>query len=236
MYENISKTKQTKTNFNLIPFETKEIWISKTIDFLYQTIQEKLSSSADSPLHILLSGGNTPIPIYKRFSELDLPWYRIHFWLADERCVSKNDIQRSETEIRKALGSKILDKSVFHSIPEGDPISVAKLLEAEVENIPEFIVSFLGIGEDGHTASLFPGFEIGETSSSPNVLAVYNSPKPPSERISLSVNCINRSEHIVFLAAGPNKKSILEQVMSGKDLPASKVRGRESSQIFFCME
>lgn len=236
MIEYNSKSNRTLMENSLYSFETREKWVSDTLHFFFKTIQEKLSLSSNSFAHVILSGGNTPIPIYRKFSTLNLPWHRVHFWLADERCVSKDDPDRSETEIKKVLGDRVLKAAIFHSFPEGDPATVANIFEEELKDVTEFTISFLGIGEDGHTASLFPGFNIGEGESSQNILPIYNSPKPPAERVSLSLHCINRSEHVIFLVNGPKKKEIINQVMSGKDFPAAKVHGKLSSQIFFCME
>ncbi|TGL10906.1 6-phosphogluconolactonase [Leptospira meyeri] len=204
--------------------------------FFLKTIQAELVISPNDVIHIVLSGGNTPLPLYRKFSELDLPWEKIHFWLADERCVQKNNPDRSENEIRKALGDWILNRATFHSVPEGDPGSVAKQMEGEVKKISHFTFSILGIGEDGHIASLFPGFDIGVEPASPNMIPVYNSPKPPSNRVSLSLHCINRSEHILFLVKGHAKEKIISDLLFGADLPATKAQGRKSSQIFFCAE
>ncbi|TGM31726.1 6-phosphogluconolactonase [Leptospira biflexa] len=236
MIDNNPDSNRFENEISFYSFETKEEWISETLQFFSKMIQEKISLPSDSPFHIILSGGNTPLPIYRRFSTLELPWQRIHFWLADERCVSKNDPDRSETEIKKALGDSILKSAIFHSLPEGDPTYVANYFEEQVKSISNYTISFLGIGEDGHIASLFPGFDIGESDSSPNILPVYNSPKLPVNRVSLSLQCINRSEHVIFLVTGPSKKKIVDQVIEGKNLPATKVKGRKSSQIFFCME
>ncbi|MGV3665387.1 MAG: 6-phosphogluconolactonase [Leptospira bouyouniensis] len=226
----------SKNQISFYRFESKEVWISETLKFFNKTIQDKISIHSQSEIHIILSGGNTPLPIYRRLSTLELPWQQMHFWLADERCVSKTDSFRSEQEIKKALGDSILSRAFFHSLPEGDPDFVANYFEEQIKNISNFTISFLGIGEDGHIASLFPNFEIGENDFSPNVLSVYHSPKPPANRVSLSLNCLNRSEHVVFLVNGSNKMKIVDQVMSGEELPATKVKGRKSSQIFFCME
>ncbi|PJZ86294.1 6-phosphogluconolactonase [Leptospira harrisiae] len=221
---------------DFVAFQNTEVWLSESLNFFSKTIKAEFSFSPDDPLHIILSGGNTPLPFYRKLSELNLPWNKIHFWLADERCVLRSNPERSEVEIKRAIGDKILSLATFHSIPEGDPGSVAEQMEGELKKVTHFVFSILGIGADGHTASLFPGFDIGSDLTAPNMIAVYNSPKPPANRVSLSLHCINRSAHVLFLTKGQDKKKIIEAVLLGADLPATKVQGNKSSQIYFCME
>ncbi|XDD45060.1 6-phosphogluconolactonase [Leptospira sp. WS39.C2] len=221
---------------NLVTFNSSEIWTNESLDFFERTILEELTDSIDGELHIILSGGNTPIPIYKRFSELDLPWDKFHFWLADERCVPFAHEDRTEPVIKNVLGSYITSLSKFHSIPEKEPITAAKSMDQVLKAIPKFHFAFLGIGEDGHTASLFPGYQLEDNSNDLDMIPIFESPKPPRERVSLSVKCINRSNHILFLTKGNGKMEILKEVMNGAELPVNLVRGKKSSQIYFCTE
>lgn len=204
---------------------------SKVLLFI-ESLQKSDSKSED--VHWLLSGGLTPIPLYRKFRELNFIWSRMHFWLADERCVEKSSDDSNERVIKEAIGHEILSKAVFHSYPDGNPNDSALTYGKLLRNVKEFNMSILGIGEDGHTASLFPGNYLGEYEDSPDVIAVFDSPKPPAERMSLSVNRINKSRNILFLATGDSKKRIVESVRS-RDLrfPASYIHGIERTEIFF---
>jgi 6-phosphogluconolactonase len=216
-------------------------WLSSVLFTIQQSIgamKTGIDSNTEKPsspqVHILLSGGATPIPVYQKFCELDLPWSNIHFWLADERCVPKSHPDSNEKSIKEALGNKILNQATFHSIPETYPIESARSYSEMLKGIADFDLSILGIGEDGHTASLFPGYDLGASPNSPDAIPVLNSPKPPKEWVSLSLNRINRSKRVIFLVTGEKKKEIVDAV-SNRDpkYPASLVQGTDSTEIFY---
>ena len=87
----------------------------------------------------------------------------------------------------------------------------------------------LGMGEDGHTASLFPGQVWGETEDSPDALPIDTAPKPPPERVSLSAARLNRSARVWFLITGPSKRHALRRWESGEALPVTVVQGRQET-------
>lgn len=213
-----------------------EEWKSAVIASIFQTLRKKNSYDDSTGYHIILSGGNTPIPIYELFKNLDLPWQKIHFWMADERCVSKTHLDSNEKAIKEALGMDILENATFHPIAEGNPKESAALYSNLLKSIAFFDIGILGIGEDGHTASLFPSNDLGITIDSPDAIPVFNSPKPPKERVSLSLNCINRCKNILFLVAGECKRNIADAILK-KDpkYPASLVHGLESREIYYSL-
>ncbi|MCG6152958.1 6-phosphogluconolactonase [Leptospira bandrabouensis] len=193
------------------------------------------NQESDAKFHILLSGGNTPLPIYRNFQRLNLNWSNFHIWLADERCVDLQDSERSETMIKKSLGDPILCQAKFHSPGTGNPTQMASEYNRQLVANEKFDLAILGIGEDGHTASLFPENDLGQNSSSADVLPIYNSPKFPKERISLSLNKINQSNHVLFLVSGNGKKEIIQKIKAGYVCPATKVQGRYSTKVFYCI-
>jgi 6-phosphogluconolactonase len=97
-----------------------------------------------------------------------------------------------------------------------------------------FDLVLLGIGQDGHAASLFPGNNLGEDVNSPSVLGIDNSPKPPYKRISLSINRLSKSRVIYFLVKGLDKKDIIENYLNGDILPCSMIRGKNETMIHYC--
>lgn len=205
------------------------------------TILEKIESYLiqyiqDDKIHILLSGGNSPLPIYKGFADMHVPWKKVNFWLADERSYPKGHPERNETMVKEALGTDILKLSEFHSFSYSNPEDMAKEYEAKLMGVSMFHLAILGIGEDGHTASLFPGNELGESDSAPNLIPVFNSPKPPPERVSLSIKRINHTKHILFLVSGDSKQKIVDGVLKGDDLPATRVSGINTTEIFYLTE
>jgi len=95
-----------------------------------------------------------------------------------------------------------------------------------LKDVADFDVVLLGIGEDGHTASLFPDHDWGDAPGSPDVLAVHAAPKPPPERVSLSVTRLSRSRCVWFIVTGTGKREALLRWKSGEMLPVSAVRGK----------
>ncbi|EMY69554.1 glucosamine-6-phosphate isomerase/6-phosphogluconolactonase [Leptospira vanthielii serovar Holland str. Waz Holland = ATCC 700522] len=156
--------------------------------------------------------------------------------MADERSYPKGHPDRNETMVKEALGTGILKLSEFHSFSSDNPEDMVKEYEVKLIGVSMFQLAILGIGEDGHTASLFPGNELGLSPEAPDLLAVYNSPKPPSERVSLSIKKINLSNHILFLVSGKSKQEIVDRVLKGEDLPATKVKGIKTTEMFFLTE
>ncbi|TGM44525.1 6-phosphogluconolactonase [Leptospira biflexa] len=223
-------------SINLITYQSETEWVSESLAFFHRTILNEISEAKDEDIHVIVSGGNSPIPLYRRFFELNLPWEKFHFWLADERCVPYAHSDRSETNIKSAIGSLVLNRANFHSIPEGEPKAIAEFMNEIIKKIPSFHFTILGIGEDGHIASIFPGENSNKQLEPNDMIPIYNSPKPPKKRVSLSIGCINRSNHILFLTKGNGKKNILEEVKKGTELPANLVFGKKSSQIYFCTE
>ncbi|TGK51924.1 6-phosphogluconolactonase [Leptospira kanakyensis] len=208
-----------------------------SISAIIQKIESYLIKyNQDSRIHILLSGGNTPLPIYKRFVDLNIPWEKVNFWLADERSYPKDHPERNETMVKEALGTGVIELSEFQSFSSDNPEDMAKEYEAKLVSVSIFHLAILGIGEDGHTASLFPGNKLGESDSEANVIPVFNSPKAPSERVSLSIKRINDSKHILFLVSGDSKQKIVDRVLKGDDLPAARVSGRKTTEILYLRE
>jgi 6-phosphogluconolactonase len=89
--------------------------------------------------------------------------------------------------------------------------------------VREFDLVLLGLGEDGHTAGLFPGHEWGTAPHAPDVLAVFDSPKPPQQRVSLSAARLSRTREVLFLVAGESKRTAAERWRAGERLPAAAI-------------
>lgn len=194
---------------------------------------------------VALSGGKTPVRFYGRLAGHDevLPWRKIHIFLVDERFVP-HDHQDSN---RRMLTETLLDKI---SIPEGNIHLIqtgqgsleisAQEYERELERFfnvsagqfPVFDLILLGLGEDGHTASLFPGTEALEESR--HLVAAVALNEERHHRITLTLPVINHSKHVVFLVAGRRKAVILEKVIRDGDpaLPASRVNPEKGEILF----
>jgi 6-phosphogluconolactonase len=111
-----------------------------------------------------------------------------------------------------------------HAIPaELGALEAARLYAETLRTVGGFDLVLLGLGEDGHTASLFPGHEWGTASGSPDVLAVFDAPKPPPQRVSLSAARLGRARQVMFLVGGKSKHRAVAEWRTGKNIPARAI-------------
>lgn len=215
-------------------------------------VQERLGEvlAVRDEAHLCLTGGTIAAEVYRQLaaSMLDvggsgtsspLPaeaWSRVHLWWGDERFVSAHDADRNDEAAMLALGPAIWDRAVRHpmpALPDGAAADGAALDEAAVRYAAEvadvtFDLCLLGMGPDGHVASLFPGHP--ELAATDPAVAVRNSPKPPPERISLTFPVINRSSQVWLVAAGAEKAAAAAEAQRpGSALPAAQVAGSETT-------
>jgi 6-phosphogluconolactonase len=185
--------------------------------------------------HLALSGGTTPAGTYRALRLAD--WSRVEIWFADERCVGPSDPQSNYL----MAGETLLDHApgaLVHRI-EGElgaeraAAAYQELLRERVGGeVPVLDVVVLGIGEDGHTASLFPGFPQLRARGSA-CLAVHDSPKPPPDRVTLSLEVLDAARAIVLLASGAGKADALSRALGEADpaVPASLIAGERLTVI-----
>jgi 6-phosphogluconolactonase len=183
---------------------------------------------------IVLAGGETPQPVYARLARYANDWSRWHVYFGDERCLPRGDAERNDTRAREAWLDQVpIPRGQIHTIPAelgADAAAAAyyRLLTAE----PPFDLALLGLGEDGHSASLFPGRNHRGAPATPDVVAVHDAPKPPAERVSLSLPRLSRSERIAVLAFGSSKRAALQKLRDGEDLPVNQLRPLAGIDIF----
>jgi 6-phosphogluconolactonase len=182
--------------------------------------------------HIALNGGSTPRPVYERLPKLLPDWSAVHVWFGDERCLPPDHEESNFRLARETLiaGAGIPDDHVHRMRGELGPDEGARAYAAELgehldlddDGLPILDVVHLGLGPDGHTASLFPHHESLEVSASATI-AEHASPKPPPERISLSLGCLNAARRRVLHTVGENKRPAVERVLAEPDpgTPAS---------------
>jgi 6-phosphogluconolactonase len=175
---------------------------------------------------IALAGGTTPRDVYAKLRTVDADWPRWHAYFGDERCVPRDDAGRNNRMAGDAwLDHVAIPRGQVHVIPaELGPAAAAFAYANTLRAIGEFDLVLLGLGEDGHTASLFPGQDWGAAPGSPSVLAVTNAPKPPPQRVSLSAARLSRSRQVLFMVAGESKREAFERWQERGDIPASAIR------------
>lgn len=175
---------------------------------------------------IVLAGGNTPRAIYHKLQHCQTDWSRWHVYFGDERCLPVGDPDRNDSMAHSTLLDHIpIPAQNIHAIPAQLPTTQCIAdYSAALENVGEFDLVLLGIGEDGHTASLFPHHDWGTTESAPELLAISDAPKPPSHRISLSAKRLGKARNVWFIVAGENKREVLLRWQAGEKIPASAIQ------------
>lgn len=171
--------------------------------------------------HIALSGGRTPRAAYRRLGPLLPRWDGVHVWFADERCVEPDDPDSNARLVRETLNAP---GAVVHRIHgELGAEAAAHAYERELGEIVLDAV-LLGLGEDGHTASLFPGAAALDAAG--RVAAVHGAPKPPPDRVTLTRATIDGARSRILLVTGADKAPALAATLGdpSADVPASLIR------------
>lgn len=190
--------------------------------------------TARGAFRIVLAGGRTPLAVYAQLAATRQDWARWQVYFGDERCLPIGDAGRNDTAARAALLARVaIPEENIHCIPaQLGPQEGAARYAALLRSVDTFDLVLLGLGEDGHTASLFPGQALGERAGSPEVLAVRNAPKPPAERVSLSAARLSRAHHVLFLVTGTDKRAAVAAWRGGRDIPARHVAPRTGVDVF----
>ena len=175
--------------------------------------------------HLVVAGGGTPQAAYALLPQWGGDWQCWHIYHGDERCLPPEDAERNSLMLEKTWLSKVsIPARQIHHIPAERGAEAAARDYATALPAHAFDLVLLGVGEDGHTASLFPGHDWGEAIDAPDVLAVFDAPKPPPERVSLSARRLSRAEVVLFLVAGAGKREAVKAWRGGVTLPAAAIR------------
>ncbi|MCX7185012.1 MAG: 6-phosphogluconolactonase [Nitrosospira sp.] len=175
--------------------------------------------------HLVLSGGETPREIYRQLRTAHSEWSAWHIYFSDERCLPPTDANRNSCMAGEAwLDHVPIPVTQVHIIPaELGANQAARIYAETLRTVGMFDVVLLGLGEDGHTASLFPDREWGSAPDAPDTLAVLDAPKPPPQRVSLSAARLSRSQQVIFLVAGESKRKAMAEWRNGKNIPAQAI-------------
>ena len=171
---------------------------------------------------IVLAGGTTPKQVYRLLANAKGDWHKWQLYLGDERCLPYEDNERNSYMIQQTFLNKVgFPDSNIHFIPAELGASKAALAYSQVVHFAlPFDLVVLGMGEDGHTASLFPEHEYNSTES---VHAVFNAPKPPAERVSLSTAVLSQNSTLLRIITGASKAASIALWQQGQTLPISRM-------------
>ncbi|GIM96465.1 6-phosphogluconolactonase [Paractinoplanes toevensis] len=183
---------------------------------------------------VVLTGGRIAAKVLTTVKDLPaaaaIDWSQVDLWWGDERFLPAGDADRNETQARAALLDALpLDPAKVHAMPadSGQGAEAAALAYAAElgDPLPTFDVLMLGVGEDGHVASLFPDHPVlNETGTT--TAAVHDSPKPPPNRVTLTMPTIQSADEVWLIAAGPDKTVSVGAALGGdKAKPAAHATG-----------
>jgi 6-phosphogluconolactonase len=191
--------------------------------------------SARNRFRLVLAGGRTPIAAYRLLAAAAAQWDRWEVFFGDERCLPAADPQRNSKAAFDAWLGRVPIPAVNVSVipAELGAEAAAAAYTRVVETALPFDLVLLGMGEDGHTASLFPGHEIAVGGP---VLPVHDAPKPPSDRVSLSLDALSDAHRVLILATGDGKRAAVRRWRGGASLPVARVRARRELLVYLDRE
>jgi 6-phosphogluconolactonase len=231
--------------FELISFANADELASRTADAWLDEIEA--ANRAGKKHCVAFSGGRITQKFFAHVVEQgkarQISFSGVHFFWADERCVPPTDAESNFRMAQELLFSFLkLSESQIHRIRGEDaPEAAAKAAEVDIRRVvssengqPVFDLIFLGLGEDGHVASLFPRESEGMSADKAVYRAIHNSPKPPPDRVTLGYPAIVAARQVWMLASGAGKEAALRESLSpeGKTPFARVLKFRSQTKIF----
>ncbi len=197
-----------------------------------QRIQQaaKKAISERGCFKLVLAGGSTPQLTYEKLTQCNCNWRHWQIYYGDERCLPVDHPERNSHMANYSLLQQVAipEENHFPIPAELGLVQGAAAYSQTIRHNFPFDLVLLGMGEDGHTASLFPGHSIENDAL---VIAVSNAPKPPPERVSLTPTALNQSRQLLFLITGSNKSTAVSQWRSGENLPISLIQCQGVSEV-----
>lgn len=218
-------------NINWQEFEDNYSLQSEVVKTIINLSSESIKENG--VFKVIFSGGSTPEKIYNLLSQDNfINFKKWEIYIGDERCLDSENHDRNSQMIARSLLRELPDDNSPKFFPiesEKGSIQAALSYNKVISKVDYFDLVLLGLGEDGHTASLFPdhNFDTNEL-----VIPVSNAPKPPSDRVSLTPTAFNKGKKIMFIVTGNGKSDAVVKWKTGHDIPASKIRSDNLIDIF----
>ena len=179
---------------------------------------------------LVLAGGGTPRLAYQLLADSDSQWQYWHLYFGDERCLPSGHPGRNSRMVYESRAGKVpIPAAQVHPIrAELGAEAAASEYQGLLQAALPFQMVLLGLGEDGHTASLFPGQQHpgGEL-----VLPVHDAPKPPPDRVSLSAGALAATEYLLFLVTGEGKRDAVRRWRANEPMPANTITSRGRAEV-----
>jgi 6-phosphogluconolactonase len=193
---------------------------------LYERI--RAYEAKGSPCHLALSGGTTPRPILERLAQRPIAWSQLHVWFVDERCVPPEHPESNFQMVKAALLDRAsIPAQNVHRMRGEAPDADAAAAEYGNSLPPALSIALLGVGEDGHFASIFPGSAL--LDSTARAAAVHDSPKPPPDRITLTPRVLIPVKDTLVVVSGRGKAQAVARALDPRsrpeDVPSTLFRG-----------
>ncbi|BBN59628.1 hypothetical protein EI16_02270 [Hydrogenovibrio marinus] len=216
---------------NWIALQTAEDVAQKVTEQILLIAEQSISQKGS--FHFITAGGSTPNRCYELLSKADSDWARWHIYMGDERCYPETHAERNSVALTQYwLGKQgQIPNDQIHFMPMELGLETASkayndIVHAVIDSVGCFDLCLLGMGEDGHTASLFPGHFYIEDQYT---VLEHQSPKPPSERLSLSFETLCNSKTVIKIVTGASKHQAIQQWLKGENLPISNIYGLENT-------
>jgi len=184
---------------------------------------------------LVLAGGTTPEKVYRLLGKAAADWSKWYIYYGDERCLPADHADRNSMIATQTLLAQVpIPSAQIFTLPaELGPEEGALQYRQTVADALPFDMVLLGMGEDGHTASLFPG-HVHNTDELTH--PVYDSPKPPPERVSVSAKALSDTRRLIFLITGKNKQEPVKQWREGVNLPVATIEPATPVEIYIDSE
>jgi len=182
-------------------------------------IAEALRGGAQT---LVLAGGTTPRRSYELLAELDVQWGRVTVLFGDERCVPPDHPDSNYRMVKESLLDRVAPATVYRMPAELGPDEGADAYAEVVANVAPLDLVLLGVGEDGHVASLFPGHPLLRASGL--TAGIRDSPKPPPERVTLTLEAIRDAGRVLIIATGAGKADAVALARRG-ETPSGMIAG-----------
>ncbi len=210
-----------------------------SIELLAEAVCQRVLKAAEKAItetgafKVVLAGGTAPIKAYELLATKQADWAQWFIYHGDERCLPVDDAERNSwVAEQKWLNLVSIPKSQIYNIPaELGAKQAAEKYSDIVAEAGQFDLVILGMGEDGHTASLFPGHSHNEEEL---VHAVQDSPKPPATRVTMSAKTLANTKELIFVVSG-NKHEALAAWKNQEDIPVTKICPKSSIDVLMCV-
>lgn len=210
-------------------FETQDAINQTTVNRILAAAKDAIA--ARGAFSIVLAGGSTPKSVYALLKDAQADWSKWHVYHNDDRCLPVDHVERNSLMARTTwLNHVSIPADQIHDIPsELGNIEGAKAYAKTLAGVPAFDLVLLGLGEDGHTASLFPNQAV---DNSADVVPVFDAPKPPADRITMSQQRLSNTREVIFLVTGAGKQEAVDNWRNGMAIPATLITPKNGVDVY----